>query len=177
MILESASAYATIVGLLSAFSSGRQADKSADLNEFTSWLMEHNHQELVDAIKQNQTTSIGIKSLLNQNASELNSKLDYLGETLGQLAKRIPDFNQLSESLLPNTDISDQAFSILEQMSDLEIEFMLVVITYDGLSLHGSNNKQVEYTEKRFLKDDLTTLTDLGLLKHDYAESGKGKYY
>jgi len=177
MLLEGASAFATMVGLLSAFNGGRQSDKSADLTEFISWLMEHNHNELVKAIEQNQSTSISIKALLNQNASDLNGKLDYLGETLGQLAKRISCFDQLSESLLPNVGISDQAFSILEQMSDLEIEFILVLITYDGLSLHGSNNKQVEYTEKLFLKDDLTTLTNLGLLKHDYTESGKNKYY
>lgn len=38
--------FAQIVGLLSAFSSGRQGDEILDIAEFLKWLAEHNHEEI-----------------------------------------------------------------------------------------------------------------------------------
>ena len=178
MILEGASAYATVVGLISAFSSGRQSDKAAEITDFMLWLIDHNHQELVDVIKQNQTASIGIKSLLNQTASDLNSKLDYLGETLGQLSKRIPDFDKLTESLLPGIELSDQAFEILEGMHEGGVEFVILNKTMNAPpTLLANTNAHFEIKDPRFLNDDLSVLTNLGLLNLEYGSSGNEMYY
>ena len=38
--------YAQIVGLLSAFSSGRKLEETANIVEFLEWLTEHNHVDI-----------------------------------------------------------------------------------------------------------------------------------
>jgi hypothetical protein len=70
--------FATIVGLLSSFSSGRQSDKLLNIAEFLQWLTEHNHSEVRELIEQNQTISISIKALLTKVSGFKNTDLNML---------------------------------------------------------------------------------------------------
>jgi hypothetical protein len=69
---------ATIVGLLSAFSAGRDAKKNSDMAEFQSWLSEHNHEDIVTLVASDTKTNIFVKAYLNQQIPEIQSKLDRL---------------------------------------------------------------------------------------------------
>ncbi|MFK5894514.1 MAG: hypothetical protein QM504_14940 [Pseudomonadota bacterium] len=103
MITE-ASAFATIVGLLFSFSSGRKSKSIAEFADFISWLIDHNHQELAKTIEQNATTSASIKTLLNQQSEDLHYKLDDLSHTMAIIASRIPDLTALVTSMVPSAD-------------------------------------------------------------------------
>ncbi len=177
MITE-ASAFATIVGLLSAFSSGRQSDSISELTEFISWLLEHNHQELAQSIEQNATTAASIKALLNLHNEELHDKLNDLGETMALIASRIPDLTDLAASLVPNVELSEQALSIITQMQNNQTEYFFVSKAMNRRALLiPSNGKQIDYKEEMFLHDDLNTLVELGLLRLDYNSQGSEMYY
>ena len=76
MLSELVSGYASIVGLLSAFSAERHGQKTEDLQNFIEWLIKHNHQELVSEIHKNQSTAIFIKAFLNKEIPEIQLKLD-----------------------------------------------------------------------------------------------------
>lgn len=67
---------ATIVGLLSAFSSGRGANKALDIAEFQVWLAEHNHENIVQLLNSDAKTNTFVKAYLNHQVPEIQSKLD-----------------------------------------------------------------------------------------------------
>ncbi|MDX1366812.1 hypothetical protein [Pseudomonas sp.] len=76
MLVEFASEYASIVGLLSAFSASRNGQKAEDVQSFIEWLIKHNHEELASEIQKNQSTSVFIKAFLNKEIPEIQLKLD-----------------------------------------------------------------------------------------------------
>jgi hypothetical protein len=177
MIAE-ASTFATIVGLLSAFSSGRQSQSTADVTDFIRWLMEHNHQELVSLIEKSYETSISIKALLNRQSSELNKKLGELAKTTALIASRMPDLERLAAAVVPGVELSDQAMSILTQMHEQRIEYFLVAeVIGRGPLLVPSNSQAIEYSDEQFLRDDIATLLELDLLRLRYNSSSDEMYY
>jgi hypothetical protein len=177
MITE-ASAFATIVGLLSAFSSGRQSKGIAELTEFISWLIEHNHQELAKTIELNATTSASVKALLNQQNEELHYKLDGLGHAMALIASRMPDLSELAASVVPGAELSEQAYSIIIQMHKNKTEYFLVSKAMNrGVLLIPSNGNEITYEDEQFLHDDLNTLVEFGLLRLDYNSQGSEMFY
>ncbi|ATG88401.1 hypothetical protein [Methylomonas koyamae] len=68
--------FATIVGLVSAFSSGRGAKQALDIAEFQAWLFEHNHGDIVKFLNSDTKVTIFVKAYLNQQIPEIQSKLD-----------------------------------------------------------------------------------------------------
>lgn len=88
MIAEYISSYATIVGLLSAFTTGRDIQKGLEVDEFISWLIEHNHQRMVEEIQRDQATSIFVKAFLNREIPEIQLKLDSILALVQSLIER-----------------------------------------------------------------------------------------
>lgn len=91
--------YTAIVGLLSAFTSGRDASKALNLAEFTAWLTEHSHANLAAAIEQNAGVTIFIKAYLNRELPQIQTKLDALTSMIKVLVERSDD--QAPVGLLP----------------------------------------------------------------------------
>ncbi|MDK9556105.1 hypothetical protein QQF73_00610 [Marinobacter sp. M216] len=88
MIAEYAAASATIVGLLSAFATGRDVTKGKELSEFIAWLIEHNHHQLVDEINKDQATTVFIKAFLNREIPQIHAKLDAVLALVQSLMER-----------------------------------------------------------------------------------------
>lgn len=91
--------YTAIVGLLSAFTSGRDASKALSLAEFNVWLSEHSHSELITAIEQNAGVAIFIKACLNRELPLIQTKLNALTSMIEVLVERSDD--QVSAGVLP----------------------------------------------------------------------------
>lgn len=68
--------YAAIVGLLSAFTTGRDIAKSIELTEFLAWLTEHNHHQVVNDVEGSHATTIFVKAFLNREVPQIQYKLD-----------------------------------------------------------------------------------------------------
>ncbi|AUD78951.1 hypothetical protein CW740_06685 [Kangiella profundi] len=177
MITE-ASAFATIIGLLSAFSSGRESKSIAELSEFIAWLIDHKHEELANTIEQNTDITVSIKALLNHHNDELHRKLDGLGHTMALIASRVPDLTELAVSIVPNVELSEQAHSIIAQMYKNKTEFFLVSKSMNRAPiLIPSNGELITYEDEQFLHDDLNTLVEHRLLRLDYNSKGSEMYY
>lgn len=86
--------FAAIVGLLSAFSSGRNAKKALDVAEFQVWLSEHNHEDVVELINFDANINIFVKAYLNKQIPEIKNKLD----TIIDLVRRLGHNNQMLET-------------------------------------------------------------------------------
>ncbi|WP_018993798.1 hypothetical protein [Thioalkalivibrio sp. ALgr1] len=174
-----ATAYASVVGLLGQFQASRGGSEQADFNEFLQWLVDSNHEEVKDLIESNTKTMIGIKALLNQNHDVLLRKLDALDSALSSFGSLIPGFSDISSGLYPGGGpLSEQAKHILSQFQNSGASKILELHTYDGVSLLylGGQEQQMEIPDPRFLEDDLKTLVELGLLRHDLNGRGDNLY-
>jgi hypothetical protein len=145
--------FATIVGLLAAFSSGRGAKQAMDMAEFQAWLSEHNHEEIVRLLDTDAKTNTFVKAYLNQQIPEIQSKLDTVIE--------------LVQIMLSDRDTDDAVYSGkhylkgvvqlgLEQIigSDLRPEDFDSAHSYlsDFIGEHSSYNK---YVLEKMIRDSL----------------------
>lgn len=168
--------FAQIVGLLAAFSTGRQTSKIADIQEFLDWLSEHNLSELRDKIEQSQSTITSIKALLNQNFEDISRKLDAISSQLATLVNRTSGVEELAKPFATEA-LSNQAYELLFLMNENKTQFMLVMKSFGSnprLSL--SPGPDYEVTEPQFLEDDLSNLVSLGLLLHEITDQGNDRY-
>ncbi|MBV1929715.1 MAG: hypothetical protein KUG81_09430 [Gammaproteobacteria bacterium] len=170
--------FATIVGLLSAFSSGRKTDDQANITEFLGWLTEHNHEEIRRLIESNQSTTISIKALLNKGLDDLHTKLDDISERLAILASRSEGVEDLAVAYA-KISISEQSLELLRLMEENETEFFLLSMALGQKEQRLVLSPGPNYIckETRFFKDDLLLMVGLGLLVQDYNSKGEPMYY
>jgi hypothetical protein len=80
--------YTAIVGLLSAFSSGRGPGQAQTLAEFQAWLSDHNHRELATTAGYNSGVASFIEAYLNRQLPHIQSKFDVLMSMVEVLIER-----------------------------------------------------------------------------------------
>jgi hypothetical protein len=177
--LSTASAFATIVGLLASFRAERKSTSDDEYKEFLSWLNEKRHNEIIHLLEQNNKTAISVKSFLSQDREVVLSKLRSLEEMLVYLSSQLEGVSEIALSLHPGCEISEQALNILKQLVDSGGSTFLVSEAMNRdpvLLLLDSDSRQIEYEDYRFLKDDLSILVELGLLRVDFNSNGNELY-
>ena len=170
--------FAQIVGLLAAFSAGRQSDELINATEFLKYLTEHGHEDLRKTIEQNQTTTISIKALLNYRLDDVNGKLNDISDRLAILASRSEGIEDLAVAYA-TTALSGQAIEILTLMEENETEWFLLSkeIGTKNQRLVLSAGPNYICKETRFFRDDLALMLSLNLLVQDYNSKGDPMYY
>lgn len=172
-----AESFATIVGLLGQYRSEKGAQARLEFNDFMEWLAKANHTEIKDLLELNTQATIHIKALLNQDHKIFKEKLDKIDAAITAFASAIEGFDMLARVVNPDASLSAQAVNILEQFQAsgatkvLEIKMMGGTI-YQFLEVNGG----LEISEQRFVEDDLNTLVEYGLLRHDYNSKGDNIY-
>ncbi|TXH75653.1 MAG: hypothetical protein E6Q88_03400 [Lysobacteraceae bacterium] len=142
-----------------------------------SWLTENRHDEIRGMLLSNAATTVSVKSLLMDSRQIILERLSSLDKTLATVASGIEQYRDLALIAYPSSELSDQAYAILEQFYDsgatavLEVKYLSdpIELAY----IDGPDNGSITYTEPRFVEDDLTTLVELGLLGIDH--NGRGK--
>lgn len=169
--------FATIVGLLSAFTSGRKVEEHTDITKFLAQLTEHNHKEIRVSIEENQVTTIGIKALLNKGLDDVHKKLDDISNRIAILASRSEGVEDLAVAYV-TASLSEQSLGILTSMEENRTEFFLLLETLNSgeQRLILSSGSHYICKDTRFLQDDLSLMVDLGLLIQDYNPSGDPMY-
>ena len=176
--LTGATAFATIVSLISQFKTEVGLTDQTDTDEFMSWLSTNKHEEIKDLLELNTNTTISIKALLNIKHDELIEKLESLDSALALYASGIPEFSDIANSLRPNNILSEQAVSILRQLDASGGSRILEGHMQAGVYLYILNGPggQIEIDDQRFIEDDLKTLVEYGLFRHDYNSKGDNIY-
>ncbi|PLY00818.1 MAG: hypothetical protein C0622_08225 [Desulfuromonas sp.] len=176
--LSIASAFATIVCLIGQFRGERAGEDQSDLNDFLQWLIESNHSELKELLESNAQASEGIKEILNEDREILLGKLESINNALASFVTSFGGFSSVAKGLSHNSTLSDQAVSILAQFEGQEASKALELHMYGGKNLMflDGNQGSIEISEPRFIEDDLKTLIELGLLRHDYNKKGENIY-
>ena len=172
-------AFASILGLLGQFQTSRGSKDQAGFNELLQWLVDNNHKEIKSLIEGNTQTTVGIKALLKQSHGVLVQKLDALDAALSSFGSLIPGFSDISGGLyLEAYQISMQAKEILSQFEASGASKIFELHDSNGVELmyFDGNESVISISDNRFIEDDLKTLVDLGLLRHDRTKKGENIY-
>jgi hypothetical protein len=172
-----AESFAAIVGLLGQYRSEKGSQVQLEYNDFMEWLAKANHNEIKDLLEINTNATVYIKALLNQDHKLFKQKLDKIDSAITAFASTIEGFDALAQSINPDSVLSEQAISILEQFHESGASKVLELKMMGGteyMFLETSGN--LEIAEPRFVEDDLKTLIEYGLLRHDYNSKGDNLY-
>ena len=173
--ISTATTFATIVGLIGNFSAEKRNAASATYEEFMEWLAKSNHDELVKLISEGNATSIGIKALFNESQEELISRLQNLDASIAQLATGFEGFRDIALSIYPDSELSEQAISVIEQFCDsgaIKVNSTSYIGGELKLTIVEGSSGNISYTDRRFIEDDLNTLVHIGLLRMDFTKGG-----
>lgn len=177
--LTGAVTFATIVSLIGQYRSERGARSKVEFDDFLTWLLEKQHQEIKKLLESNQRAASSIKSLLEIGFDSLMERIDSLDSALATFASHTPEFGELSAQIRPESRLSEQALSILRQFESSGAGKVVEAKSYDGISLlylDGDLNGGMQIEDERFLEDDLNRLIDLGLLRNRLNSSGNNVY-
>lgn len=176
--ITAASAFATMVSLIGQFRTEGGSKKQTDFNSFLTWLVETQHDELKTLLEANAKTAISIKALLNEQQDVLVAKLESLDCALARFASGIEGFSEIGHAIRPDAYLSEQAISVLRQFEMTGASKALESHISAGVIFFFLDGKQgqVKITDSRFIEDDMKTLVELGLLRHDHNSSGKNLY-
>ncbi len=174
-----ASAFATIVGLLSKYKSEERNIEEDEYTDFINWLNEKQHEELVSKIESSMELSSSIKEFLHQHNDVILSQFNKLEEMLMTIASQLDGFSKIAEAIQPRQGISDQAMSIVRQLVESGAShFMEHKVGTSGTNdyiIIGGKAGFIKYDESQFIEDDLDSLVTLGLLKLD--RSGRDRKF
>jgi len=174
LIVES---FSVIVGLLSQYHSERGNQKQLEYHDFMEWLAKANHIEIKDLLELNVNATLYIKALLNQDHQIFKQKLNKIDSAITAFASTIECFDMLANAVNPNAALSAQAINILEQFESSGVTKMIESILLSGAQYTFlGTNESLKVTEPRFIEDDLKTLLEYGLLRHDYNSKGGNLY-
>ncbi len=174
MIAES---FATIVGLLGQYRTEKGSQAQLEYNDFMEWLAKTNHDDVKSLLEMNTNATIYIKALLNQDHKIFKKKLERIEAAIIAFASTIEGFDALAKAVSPDSVLSDQAVSILKQFQKSCASKALGLKMMSGTQyMFIDASGTIEITEPRFVEDDLNTLIEYGLLRHEYNSKDDNVY-
>jgi hypothetical protein len=174
--MEPISAFATIVGLISAYKSEGRSTSADEYQEFSDWLHEKRHKSVITELHDNHLLGLSVKALLKESNESISEKLSQLDDSLVRLASNIEGFKDVALSLKPNNLLSEQAISILRQLYFSNASKFVERKFSAGTTfciLATPKIFDLEIPEVRFVDDDLAQLCQLDLLLPGYYENGE----
>ncbi len=175
--MDEISAFATIVGLLGQFSAERSFKGQLEFNDFLEWLVKANHTEVKKRIEENTVATLQIQELLRQDHKKFQDQLHKLNDAITAYASGIAGFDKLADSINPNSVLSKQAISILHQIQKSGATKIMEIRMHGGTDyIYAETDGGLEIEEERFVEDDLKTLVEKGLLRHEFNSKGENIY-
>lgn len=171
--------FATIVGLLATFQSiDSEKKKEKDLSGFVEWLHKTNNENTAAIIENDVALQRQLSEFIGQNHDEVMSQLSTLNDLMVSIASRIKGLDSLASTFQSNNGLSDQAVDVLRQFvtSDSKNMHHLQDLSEDGDSYILEGAPEIQYSESRFIEDDINSLVDTGLINLTIASRG-GKVY
>jgi hypothetical protein len=188
--MDALSLFLSILAFLKQFLDSPSNRDIRDLDAFLEFLLDRNQKQVVEGLEANQLLSIKLQGLLKENFSEIQATLDQIAEGLAVLSSSSPLVGELALSISSGEELprfSEQQLRILEGMYIRGDGGLILLSRTLGpnrdLVITGGGNLRA--TEPSFVEDDLSTLSQAGLLREDYNSKGeqvwrgtrKGKAY
>jgi hypothetical protein len=162
--------FATIVGLLFSFQSGRESVK---LQDFLEWMNQRHHKDLVRLIEQNNDLKSGLTVLMNRNHNEVMSQLSQLNDLMMSVSNQIEGLDTVAKVFQKNEGLSEQAIDVLRQFVNSSGDSIVVSKTIgDDKPYQIDGARLIDFEEPRFIEDDFDNLVENGLIKSEIDGSG-----
>lgn len=176
--IAAAGGFASIVGLLADFLARRDSAQQATFDEFSTWLHDHRHTEVMQLIQQSDRTVVGIKAVLALNQQELVTRLDSMDRTLAAIAATRPEFRALAIAVRPEAALSAQALDLLRAFRTSRASKALLMPILAGPTLMFIDGQQGVFaiSDPQFFQDDLATLAEHRLLLPGRNSQGTPMY-
>lgn len=172
--MDLGTSFVAIVQLIAEFMNQQRAGTTQSYEEFTAWLADNRHDELLRLLEQNATTSTSIKALLSQNRATVLERFDRLDRILATIARNTEGFRELAAAVRPEARLSEHAIDFLRAFERSGSgEIMEFVVTTGRMLLPTEGGPQIDYGDWRFFEDDMLTLVEAGLLRLKYNPDGK----
>lgn len=163
--MDPLTSFVTIVSLLAAFESSSQGRK--DIKEFKDWLNENNYAYMTAIIDNNESLQQDLTSFMNQNHNQLMGQLSVLNDLMVSIGSRVEGLGKIASNFDSNAGLSEQAIDVLRQFVESDSARMIHIQTWSFEELdniYSLDNGGVEYSEPRFIEDDVDSLVDAGLI-------------
>jgi hypothetical protein len=168
-----AGAFATLVQLLAIFKQERGDKASANHQQFIDWLADHRHEELKQFIANSAAAKAELDNFLRQDHAIMLQNLNSINQSVVSIAANISELRGLARAIAPGAEFSEQALSILRQMVAAHTEISLCRNGREFQLVHVTTEEPpMEYTDSKFLEDDMRTLEAAGLLTSEWGEFG-----
>jgi hypothetical protein len=168
-----ANAFSAIIGLLCNFRQEHSSHESVSANQFLEWLNAHHHESLRNVIEADNTFLASIEGMLHLERGVFLDQFSEISKQLAQLLSRVDLFTDISQKMLPNVSLSNEAFKILKTLVESEqstldlghnahnmVTVLKIIDDQTGLKI-GS----IDFENENFLHDDLDNLCTFGFLK------------
>jgi hypothetical protein len=173
--LNTASAFATIVGLICSFRQEQNSSNSLTASHFIQWLAEHKHEIIKAQLEGNQKFLDSLLPLLQIDNNEIIEKIDVVNQRLAQVLSHIDSFSAVAHSLMPNNSLSEDAFKILGYLVDTQEKLLQ---TEDLSGTFFQIGQDFIEGDIQFLQDDIKALSDLGfLILQNVSNNGLNRTY
>jgi hypothetical protein len=173
--------FIVLVGLLGQFASERRVGETRTFEEFLQWLIETNHEEVVNLIKRSDATVLGIKAILTLETRAIREYLDRIDRNVAVIAEGFEGFAVLAAAIRPFAKLSPDALNFLRDIDRsgsgrmLEARLLAAALPeFVPLETYTRAAAHIKYTgDIRFYEDDIGMLLETGLLRLKHNESGK----
>jgi len=175
--LTAANAFATILQLLAVFKQARADRATIDHRDFLNWLSEHHLEQLKQFIANSAVAQSEVDYLLRkENHDAVMARLNEIASSVAAIAHGGSELSGLAKAVVPESEFSEQAISILRQMTLGCNQVILLRGSSAEAILSCIEPGEVEYTDPKFLEDDMETLAAHGLLS-TRSPTGPGTIY
>jgi hypothetical protein len=162
--LTLANTFATVVQLVGMFKQERGGSTEIDHRRFIEWLEYHRHEDVKNLICSTAALQAEVTNLLRQDNALILSQLDSINNTLGRMLSQVEGFKGITQVLLPNAELSEQAVSLLRQLVLSGQRNLVYGEISDGAILGSEGGDPFSFTDPLFLSDDVDSLVQCGFL-------------
>lgn len=167
--------FLSLVGLLSVYISDAERSGEISSSQFLEWLDDKGHQNLSAAIRNDDEVHNALRPFLRRRVGNIESTLVSFSNEIAKMS-RSGKLRKISISLGPDKRLSNQARSILQQMSERKASSVLMASSHDGPVLSpNQGGGHIELFDQEFLNEDLDMMVSLGLFFHE-LRGGTARY-
>ena len=142
-------------------------------------MVENNHSNMIAIIDSNESLQQDLTSFMNQNHDQVMAQLFTLNDLMVSIASHMQGLGNIASSFASNNGLSEQAVDVLRQFVKSGSSKMHYMKNTSGRGndfyvLEGAPN--IEYSEQIFMKGDITSLVNSGLITSVSGSGGKATY-
>ena len=163
-----------ILSLIPLFQREQDKRKATSTEDFFTWLLEHNFQNVKDCITDNYTLIEEIEKLLNENHEILLQRFNAIDEKLLRILHSVEGFRKLAKTISPAACLTLEQQKLLSVMVHSGGIKFIPVSVRQGFYFRTDNEKDIwpSDIDIKFFNASLDKLIEYGFLMYD----GKSYY-